>query len=170
VKSRTSAAAALAASCWLAACDAPTTATSLSASAKASPYPTTAAPSTGVTYTVTNADDTVSTYEYDWRTSFEVQIVEIGGTALNITAVNLAVQQASGGIVITPSGGDREYYRFNSSASGNRLAAHGSSSIGFDVWYDLPNGGKEALITVSLSFRDDDGNTYSTTVQELVSP
>jgi hypothetical protein len=170
VKPRTLGAAILVASCCLAACDSPTESTTLEVTLTAAPNPTTAAPSTGVTYTVTNPDSTVSTYEYDWRASFEVTMQETGGLAVDITAVNVSVQQASGGIVITPSGGDKEYYRFNSSASGNRLAAHGTASIGFDVWYDLPNRGREALITVALSFKDDDDATYSKTVQVRVAP
>jgi hypothetical protein len=155
---------------WVGACSSPTTSTSLEVTLTASPDPTTAQPSSGVTYQVTNPDSTISTYEYAWKGSFTVSMQETGGTAVNITAVDLKVQQASGGIVITPSGGDKEYYRFNSSASGNRLAANGTASIGFDVWYSLPSKGKEALITVGLTFQDDDGNTYSKSVQCKVAP
>ena len=72
------------------------------------------------------------------------------GMALDITAMNLTVQQATGGIVITPSGGDQVYFKFNSSAVTNHVNKNGSADVGFDVWYDLPNGGKEALITVGL--------------------
>jgi hypothetical protein len=152
------------------ACDAPTTSTTLEVTLTADPDPITAQPSTGVTYTVTNADDTKSTYTYPWKGSFVVTIQETGGLAVDITAVNLKVQQASGGIVITPSGGDTEYYRFNSSASGNHIAANGTASIGFDIWYALPNKQKEALVTVGLSFKDDDDNTYSETAQIKVAP
>ena len=84
--------------------------------------------------------------------------------------MNLKVQQASGGIVITPSGGEVEHYQFNSSASGNQLSANGSATVGFEVWYDLPNKGREALVTVSLAFKDDDANTYSDSVDVRVSP
>jgi len=46
----------------------------------------------------------------------------------------------------------------------------GAASIGFEVLYDLPNKGREALITVGLSFKDDDGNSYSKTAQVKVAP
>jgi hypothetical protein len=151
-------------------CDAPTESTSLEVELTASPDPTTAEPSSGVTYTVTNADDTTSTYEYAWKTSFALTIRETGGLAADITAVNVKVQQASGGIVITPTGGEVEHYQFNSSASGNRVPANGTATVGFEVWYSLPNGGKEALITVGLSFRDDDGYTYQDTAEVKGAP
>jgi hypothetical protein len=160
----------LLAAAWLAACSSPTATTTLAVNLTATPDPTNAVESHGVTYTVTNPDSTISTFEYAYKTTLSVGMQETGGTALNITAVDLKVQQASGGIVITPSGGDKEYFRFNSSASGNRLDAHGTASISFDVWYSLPNKGREALITVGLSFQDDNSNTYSKSVQCKVAP
>jgi hypothetical protein len=136
-------------------CSSPTSATSLGVDLTASPNPSTAVPSNGVFYTI-KGDDTHpdKVIEYPYSTSFVVNIQESEGVALEITAVNLRVQQASGGIVIAPSGGDVEHYQFNSSASGNTLSAKGHGSVGFQVWYDLPNKGKEALVTVSLSFKE----------------
>jgi hypothetical protein len=163
--------AALALACCIGACQSPTTATAIDVTLSAAPDPAPAVQSSGVTYTVTNADSTVSTYDYDWKTTFTVTVKEEGGKAVDITAVDLRIQQASGGIVITPSGGDKEYYRFNSSASGNHVNAKGTATIGFDVWYDLPNKGREALVTVSLSFKDPDaGSTGSDSVQVKVAP
>jgi len=162
--------AALTAAVTFGACSAPTTSPSLEVNLTANPDPTTAEASRGVTYTVTNADSTISTYEYDWKVAFVATIQETGGLAVDITAVDLKVQQASGGIVIVPSGGQIERYRFNSSASGNHVSANGTASIGFEVWYDLPNLGREALVTVSLSFKDNDSNTYSKSLQVRVSP
>jgi hypothetical protein len=97
-------------------------------------------------------------------------IAETGGLAVDITAVNVRVQQASGGIVITPTGGAVEHYQFNSSASNNHLNARGSTSVGFEVWYDLPNRGREALVTVGFTFQDDEDNTYSEHIQVKVAP
>jgi hypothetical protein len=155
----------------LPACSSPTSSTAeLDVTLTANPDPSTASGPTGVQYKVTNADSTVSFYEYDYRTSFTVTIKENAGTALDITAIDLKVQQATGGIVITPSGGDQIYFKFNSSAVTNRINAKGSADVGFDVWYDLPNGGREALITVGFSFQDDDDNTYSKTFQVKVAP
>jgi hypothetical protein len=155
----------------LPACSSPTSSSpTLDVTLTANPDPSTASGPTGVQYKVTNADSTVSFYEYDYRTSFTVTIKENAGTALDITAIDLKVQQATGGIVITPSGGDQIYYKFNSSAVTNRINAKGSADVGFDTWYDLPNGGREALVTVGFSFKDDDNNTYSDTLQLKVAP
>jgi hypothetical protein len=155
----------------LGACSSPTSSTpTLSVTMTNTPNPATASGPTGVQYKVTNADDTVSYYEYDYRTSFSVTIQETGGTALDITALDLKVQQATGGIVISPSGGDQVYYKFTSSAVTNHINAKGSAEVGFDVWYDLPNGGREALVTVGFTFQDSDDNTYSDTLQVKVAP
>lgn len=154
------------------ACDSPTESVTLDVTLVGSPDPALAEPSSGVTYTVDGEtdDDPDVVVEYPWRVSFVVVITESGGTALDVTNVNVAVQQASGGIVIAPSGGEVEHYQFNSSAGGNRLTALGSLSIGFEVWYDLPNDGREALITVSLSFRDDDGRVFQDVAEVKVAP
>jgi hypothetical protein len=155
----------------LPACSSPTSESpTLDVTLTANPDPSSASGPTGVQYRVTNADSSTSFYEYDYRTSFTVTIKENAGTALDITAIDLKVQQATGGIVITPSGGDQIYYKFNSSAVTNRINANGSADVGFDAWYDLPNGGREALITIGFSFKDDDDNTYSDTLQVKVAP
>jgi len=149
---------------WLGGCSSPTESDpDFDVTFTAVPDPASASGPTGVQYKVTNADDSVSLYEYDWRTSFTVNIKDNAGMALDITAIDLNVQQATGGIVITPSGGDQIYYKFNSSAVTNRINAKGSAEVGFDVFYDLPNQGREALITVSFTFdyEDDEDNTYT---------
>jgi hypothetical protein len=151
-------------------CDAPTEPTELEVTLTASPDPALPQASTGVTYTVDNGDDPDTIVTYPWKTSFTVSLRETGGLAVDITAVNVTVKQASGGIVITPSGGQTEKYQFNSSASGNKLSANGSATVGFEVWYDLPNKGREALVTVSFAFKDEDANAYSDSVDVRVSP
>jgi len=127
--------------------------------------------STGITYTI-KGDDTHpdEIKEYPWKTSFVVSIQETGGLAVDITAVNLQVQQASGGIVIAPSGGALERYQFNSSASGNHVDANGTASVGFEVWYDLPNLRREALVSVTLAFRDESGAVFTEVVNVKVAP
>lgn len=129
----------------------------------ATPDPAVATPSSGVQYKVTNADDSTSYYDYDNRVHFTVSIRDNAGMALDITSINLTVQQATGGIVVTPSGGDQVYFKFSSSAVTNHINANGSADVGFDVWYDLPNQGKEALITVAFTFEheDEDGDVYT---------
>src|SRR4029453_19602394 len=117
-------------------------------------------------YYTSKGDDTHpdQVVAYPWRTTFTVNIQETGGKSVDITAVNLNVKQASGGIVITPSGGATEYYQFNSSASGNHVNAHSSAAVGFEVYYDLPNKGVKALVTVTIGFVDADRNSYSRTL------
>ncbi len=155
----------------LGACDAPTEPSSLEVTLTVVPDPAIPTASSGVTYTIkgddTHPDQVVA---YPWRTTFSVNVQETGGKAVDITAVNAAVKQASGGIVITPSGGAIEYYQFNSSASGNHINARGSASVGFEVFYDLPNKGREALVTVTLAFIDDDDLTYSRSLGVKVAP
>jgi hypothetical protein len=152
------------------ACDAPTESSELDLDLTCEPSPITASASHGVTYAITNADDTTTTYEYPWLANFTVLIKEEGGMDLEMTSVNLKVEQASGGIVITPSGGDTEHYKFNFSASDNELPANGTMAVGFNAWYDLPSDGREALITATMSFKDDDDYVYSDSKQCRVSP
>lgn len=163
-----------AAAAW-AGCSAPTSSTpEFDVIFTSNPDPAVATQSTGVQYKVTNADDSVSYYDYDYRVHFEVNIKENAGLSLDITSINLTVQQAAGGIVITPSGGDQVYFKFSSSAVANHINANGSADVGFDVWYDLPNQGKEALVTVAFTFdhedSDDNTYTYSDTVKVKVAP
>jgi hypothetical protein len=156
---------------WLGGCSSPSESTpTLKVTLTASPDPATASGPTGVMYKVTNADGTVSYYEYAYRTVFTVTIQETGGVALDIVQLNATVQQAAGGIVIPPSGGEQIYFKFNSSAATNHINARGSADVGFDVYYTLPNGGKEALVTVAFSFQDSDRNTYSDTLGVKVAP
>ena len=159
----------------LPACSSPTTSSAtLDVTLTSNPDPATASGPTGVTYKVTNPDDTVSYYEYDYRTNFTVTIKEEAGLALTITSINVTVQQATGGIVIPPSGGDQVYFKFNSSAATNHINARGSADVGFDVWYDLPNQGREALVTVAFTFDYEDADkntyTYSDTFKVKVAP
>jgi len=151
-------------SAWLAGCGS-TAATSAAATYTVVPATATAVQSTdGLTYTIvgdsTHPDRIIT---YPWKTSFAVTITETAGVGRNITAVAIKVQQASGGIVITPTGTDTEHYQYTSHASNNRIDAKGSASVSFDVWYDLPNKGREALVTVAFSFLDDNSASFTET-------
>jgi len=92
--------------------------------------------------------------------------------ALNITALNATVQQSAGGIVIPPSGGQQIYFKFNSTAATNVINAKGNANVIFDVYYTLPSGGKEALVTVAFTFQDTASppNTYSQSLGVKVAP
>jgi hypothetical protein len=122
-----------------------------------SPDPATAVASHGVFYDTVVNDVTVSR-EYPWEASFAVSIQESGGVALTISAVQVRVQQASGGVVIVPPSGEVEKYELVSTtqSGGNHLSANGSTSMNLRVVYELPNGGREALVTVTFLFVEDD--------------
>ena len=157
------------------ACDSPTSSTDyFDVGYTATPEPSTTSVSSGVQYKITNADDSISYYDYKYRTHFVVTIQENAGYALDITAMNLTFQQATGGIVITPSGGDQVYYKFSSQAATSHINAKGTADIAFDVWYSLPNEGSEGLATVSFSFTYTDSTsneyTYSSTHNVKVGP
>src|SRR6266498_2378502 len=94
---------------WLVACSSPTdpSATTAKVTLTANPNPTSALPSSGVTYTIV-------------------------GDATHPDQI-------------------KEY---PSQSSGNRLEGHGTAVVGFDVWYALPNQGREAVITVIVTFLD----------------
>ncbi len=155
-----------------AACDAPGNEdeTGLDLEFTCDPDPVTATPSQGVTYVITDSEGNQTTYEYDWEAGFTVHIQDKGGLALDIEAVDLKVQQASGGIVITPSGGEIEHFKYSFSAAGKHIPANGSTSVGFRTWYDLPSGGREALVTVYFHFEDDDGYIYQQEHECQVAP
>jgi hypothetical protein len=158
------AASVLLSSAWLAGCGS-STASSTTATYTVVPATATAVQDPdGLTYTIvgdsTHADKIIT---YPWKTSFTVTIKETAGVGRNITAMALKVQQASGGIVITPTGTDIEHYQYTSHASTNRINANGSASVSFDAWYDLPNKGREALVTVAFSYLDDNSVSFSET-------
>jgi hypothetical protein len=165
----------LGAAAWLGGCSSPTSSSpTFDVTLTASPDPASATASSGVQYKVTNPDDTYSYYDYKWRSHFTVTIQENAGMALDITQLNATVQQATGGIVIPPSGGDQVYFKFTSSAVVNHINKNGSADVGYDVWYTLPNGGREALVTVSFTFKytdsDDNEYTYSKTLDVKIAP
>ncbi len=116
----------LAAVAWLGACSSPTSSSpDFDVTLTANPDPTSATASSGVQYKVTNPDDTYSYYDYKWRCHFTVTIQENAGLTMDITQLNATVQQATGGIVIPPSGGDQVYFKFTSSAAVNHINAKG---------------------------------------------
>jgi hypothetical protein len=116
---------------------------------------------------------------YDWRSNFTINL-QFNDAAddkdaltfpVKLSSATLKVQQASGGIVTTPTGGDVEHYEFVTSATSNTFGAVGSNvGITFDVWYDLPSLKKEALVTVTLSFTDDDGAIFSKNIEVKIAP
>jgi hypothetical protein len=148
---------------WLAACG---TSTTTSAAATFSVVPATAtavASTSGKTFTIlgdsTHVDRVIA---YPWQTSFTVTITETAGVGRKITGVSIKVQQASGGVIMVPTGTDLEHYDYLSQVSNNYIAAKGTGTVTFNpVWYWLPNGGREAVVTMTFSFLDDNDSSFS---------
>jgi hypothetical protein len=147
----------------------------------ATPNPTSATESTdGRTYRVVrgnNQPDDILVF--DWKTAFTV-MATLNSQAddddtlefpVNLTAVTVAVKQASGGIVTSPTGGEVERFDYVTNANTNVYPSVNSTvTIGLEVWYDLPSLRREALVTVTLTFRDDDGQTFTKSMDVRVSP
>jgi len=141
-------------------------------SSTTSPTDTTT-PSPSAPPTITNtpgaAPITASTDpNYQWMTSFTVTMVESAGVAVTIRSISATLQQAAGGIIVTPPTGLAEVYRYEVKSPSNRLGANGTLTIGFTFLYTLPQPGQEALVTITLNCYDDSGNAYPQTVQVKV--
>ena len=118
---------------------------------------------------------------YDWHAIFSSSL-ELTQTAndedlnldfpIRVTGATLAVKQATGGIITPPSGTDTEKYEYVPlSASGNQFTAVGSPiSLSVEMWYDLPSLRKECVVTLTYSFVDNDGTSFSRAVDFNVAP
>jgi hypothetical protein len=148
----------------------------------ATPPTATAVTSSGRTYRVVRGNNQPDDIlEYDWTTAFGVTLTLTSKATSNdadltlpikITSATVKVQQASGGIVTPPSGTDTEHYEsVTTQASSNQFASVNSSvTMSFEVWYDLPNLRREALVTLSLGLADADGKTFTKIVEVPVAP
>lgn len=147
-----------------------------------SPETATASGPTGRTYKVEGSGDKPDEIrEYDWHTAFTVSVtlnehanddnVKLD-FPVDITSATVKVQQASGGIVTPPTGSETEHYEFViAQATSNRFTGVNSPiDMTFEVWYDLPNLRREALVTVTLVFKDDSGVTFSEVATVKVAP
>jgi hypothetical protein len=167
------------------ACQSPTSSSSTTSvddyvAASSSPDPTTASPSKGVTYRVVrgnNQPDDILEFQYTATFGSIVTITsnpsDVGLTfPVTVTSVSGKVEQASGGIVTPPTGGDVEHYQsVIVSSSGSSFSAAGSAvQMTFQVWYSLPSGGKECLVTESVALKDKDGKTFTKDVKVRVAP
>ena len=133
-----------------------------------SPNPAEAGVGDGRTFEKPQAELPSLFLPYDWKVRFGVTLL-VNNTAtdkdlhlkfpIDITSVNIAVQQCSGGIVIPPSG-DAIYAAHDvvGSTGSSFGSVNSSNTLTLDVWYDLPNGRKEACIdvTVGLKWKNDD--------------
>jgi hypothetical protein len=134
----------------------------------------------GKIYRVT-VNDAIETRIYDYKASFSMNVT-LNSTAadsdvdlafpVDITAITADVDQASGGIRNPPTGGEIEHFEsVIVQTTGNRYAAASSSNtVGMDLWYDLPSLRKEALITLTIAFRDADGVVFSRVAEFRIAP
>ncbi|MBK5256968.1 MAG: hypothetical protein JJE39_13130 [Vicinamibacteria bacterium] len=120
------------------------------------------------TVTATASPDTVTASAstdraYAWNGTFVVTITNTNISPLTIRSIAADLQQSSGGIVITPVTGTDESFRFDVRAPGNRVDINGSIAIPFTFYYTLPNGDREALISISFSVATDNGGAGAVT-------
>jgi hypothetical protein len=142
------------------------------------PDPAVATPSSGVTYRVVrgnNQPDEILEFKFTTTFTANVTIASNPGDVsltfpVSVTSVSGKVEQASGGIVTPPTGGEVEHYQsVILSSSGSSFSNTGVSiQMTFQVWYSLPSGGKEALITESVALKDKDGKTFTKDVKVRV--
>jgi hypothetical protein len=140
------------------------------------------APGDGKTYRIVrgnNQPDEILPYQY--KTSFTVTVTLNGNASaskydltfpVTLTSATVKVQQASGGIVTPPTGGETEHSDFVvTQSSGNKFAgANTSVTMSFDVWYSLPSQQKEALVTATFTLVDDDATAFTKTATINVAP
>jgi hypothetical protein len=166
-------------------CQSPTNASSTTSvddyvASSYSPLPAIAATSKGVTYRVVRGNNQPDDIlEYQYTTTFTANVTIVSNPSdvnltfpVAVTSVTGKVEQATGGIVTPPTGGDVEHYQSvilssSDSSFGNTGA---SVQMTFQVWYSLPNGGKECLVTESVALKDKDGKTFTKDVKVKVSP
>jgi hypothetical protein len=125
-------------------------------------------PNSEITWTV-SPDPAVavvsSDSSYSWKTGFTLTLAESKGVGVKILSLKADLQQAAAGIVIEPPTGFDESFRFTVDAPGNRIEGSGTIAIGFTFFYTLPNAGKTALVTVTLSIVDDNGSSTTVTAK-----
>jgi hypothetical protein len=149
--------------------------------ATATPSPATANASSGRTYTVQRNNEPDEVREFHWKSSFAISVTltqDANDDSVNLelpvklTSATVKVQQASGGIITPPTGSETEHYDFviAQSSSNQFSTVPGNLNLSFDVWYDLPNSGREALVTVTLVFTDNNGRTFSEIVEVRINP
>jgi hypothetical protein len=138
----------------LAACGSgtPTNPTASNVTIKADQDPVTAATST----------DTA----YKWAATVNLTLTEDAGVGLTVAAVTGKIEAASGGIVVVQT--NPTISRLQVRASGNRVTARGSLTLALDFLYTHPDAGRESLATITFSFYDDNGYSYTQSVQVKV--
>jgi hypothetical protein len=130
------------------------------------PATLTAVPSTGVTVMVDGAPVALA-----WKVSFSlVMTLDIDHDPVEIISLANVVQQAAEGVVVTPTAPGVELFVFEQTPRGNRIEPGAEQVIDFEVWYLLPNGGQEALVTINLSFSAELRGNFSNAISIPVAP
>lgn len=133
------------------------------------PDPTHAVPSTGKVFT-----ENGERREYAFVASFDLILRgnPDNDLAVEVESDSVTVQQLSTGPEDGPGGGvERErYVRESRPAAMTRIEPGGETSRAFDVWYTLPNGGRQALIAVTLNFADTRGTRFTLVHQVPIQP
>lgn len=148
----------------------------------ASPDPVSAGENTdGRTYRVARNDQPDDILAFDWHAVFSVNIV-FNNDALDddvdidfpvrLTSTTLTVKQAVGGVITPPTGSDTEHWDFAPLSASSNMFSNTNSPVNmsFEVWYDLPSLRREAVITLTLSFLDDDGAVFQKVQEIRVAP
>ena len=130
------------------------------------PATLTAVPSTGVTVMVDGAPVTLP-----WKVSFSLVLnLDVEHDPVEIASVTNVVQQAVEGVVVIPTPPGVELFVFDQRPGGSRIEPGGEQVIDFDVWYLLPNGGREAVVTINLSFTADLRGNFANSISIPVAP
>jgi hypothetical protein len=143
-----------------------------------SPDPAVANPGDGRTYEKAQAELPSLFIPYDWKVRFGVSLV-INNSAtdddleltfpIEITSVSLVVLQCSNGIVIPPSG-DAIYAAHDVVGSTGSVfsGVNAINTLTMDVWYDLPNGRKEACMDVAIGLKWDNEDAVEISGTKIV--
>jgi hypothetical protein len=94
---------------------------------------------------------------YSWSGAFVATVSNTNTTPITIKSISADLQQSSGGIVIVPLPDTDESFRFDVRAPFNRIDLNSSMAIPFTFFYTLPNRGREALVSLSMSVVTDEG-------------
>ncbi len=123
------------------------------------PDPAAALPSTD--HTDADAD---GVEDYAWMGTVTATFTEAKGVGVTINSVTVGLQESSGGIAL--GGGGTAKVKTTLNATTNYIAGNGTTSVPLTVYYRLPNGGREALLTVTAALTDD--NTHTGTFNKTV--
>lgn len=100
---------------------------------------------------------------FSWNATFVATLAESAGTGATISTIAADVKEASGGIPVNTGGTVLSQVKV--SPSGSRVAAGGSVTLDFTIEYKLPNGGREAVVDVTVVSVDDNNVQLSRSVR-----